>query len=242
MSKLLKNSVKKTVKKAIAKALLVTTVLLLSHQAMAAFSLNGTRFIYEEGKKNISFEVSNGAKETYGGQVWVDNTTQNKDDVYMVPSPPFFKVKPEQKQIVRLMNVNPNLPKDRESLFWLNVQEVPPKPENVEGSVLAIAMNTQVKLFYRPKALIEGRKDAEKKMTLVHEGGRTLLKNPTAYYFAVVGIKHNGTEVTMSDKAKNALAQLAPYSEVDLGTMSLKGKVSVEAINDWGGEQWHEIK
>lgn len=232
----------KLLNKALKKTLLVTTVLLMSHQAMAAFSLNGTRFIYEEGKKNISFEVSNGAKETFGGQVWVDNTTQSKDGVYLVPSPPFFKVKPEQKQIVRLMNVNPDLPKDRESLFWLNVQEVPPKPENVEGSVLAIAMNTQVKVFYRPKAIIEGRKDAEKKMTLVHEGGQTLLKNPTPYYFAVVALKHNGTDVKLNDKTLNALAQLAPYSEVNLGAINLQGKVSVEAINDWGGEQWHEIK
>ncbi|MFB2831811.1 fimbrial chaperone [Aeromonas jandaei] len=234
MNKVLKGTVKK--------ALMVSTMLLVSHQALAAFSLNGTRFIYEEGKKNISFEVSNGAKETYGGQVWVDNTTQNNDDVYMIPSPPFFKVKPGQKQIVRLMNVDPALPKDQESLFWLNVQEVPPKPENVEGSVLAIAMNTQVKLFYRPKALIEGRQDAERNITLSTENGKTVLKNPTPYYFAVVGMKRNGTAVKLSDNTLSKLAQLAPYSDVTLDSVVQKGKVSVEAINDWGGEQWHEIK
>ncbi|EKR5256348.1 fimbrial chaperone protein, partial [Escherichia coli] len=38
-------------------------------QSMAAFVLNGTRFIYDEGKKNISFEVTNNADKTYGGQV-----------------------------------------------------------------------------------------------------------------------------------------------------------------------------
>lgn len=44
--------------------------------AMAAFVLNGTRFIYEEGKRNLSFEVTNQAEETFGGQVWVDNIHQ----------------------------------------------------------------------------------------------------------------------------------------------------------------------
>ncbi|MBC6504735.1 fimbria/pilus periplasmic chaperone, partial [Citrobacter freundii] len=58
----------------------------LVSSAMAAFTLNGTRFIYEEGKKNISFEVSSSSQETYGGQVWVDNVSQNKADVFMVPS------------------------------------------------------------------------------------------------------------------------------------------------------------
>ncbi|WP_435868345.1 fimbria/pilus periplasmic chaperone, partial [Escherichia coli] len=52
---------------------------------MAAFVLNGTRFIYEEGKKNVSFEVTNQADETFGGQVWINNTTQNNGMVYMVP-------------------------------------------------------------------------------------------------------------------------------------------------------------
>lgn len=54
----------------------LATVLYLAFcsQAMAAFVLNGTRFIYEEGKKNTSFTVTNEADKTYGGQVWIDNT------------------------------------------------------------------------------------------------------------------------------------------------------------------------
>ncbi|EIU6397273.1 fimbrial chaperone PefD, partial [Salmonella enterica subsp. enterica serovar Enteritidis] len=61
--------------------------LAVSGQAMAAFVLNGTRFIYEEGRKNTSFEVTNQADETFGGQVWIDNTTQGSSTVYMVPAP-----------------------------------------------------------------------------------------------------------------------------------------------------------
>lgn len=87
---------------------------------MAAFVLNGTRYIYEEGKRNISFEVTNNAEKTYGGQVWIDNHDQG-DEVYMVPQPPFFKVPAKQKQIIRIINTDTNLPKDRESLLWLNV-------------------------------------------------------------------------------------------------------------------------
>ncbi|EDX9716469.1 fimbrial chaperone [Salmonella enterica] len=228
--------------KLLKKTLFASAMIMMTSQVMAAFSLNGTRFIYEEGKKNISFEVSNGAKEIYGGQVWIDNTTQPKDNVYLVPSPPFFKVKSGGKQIVRLMNVNPDLPKDRESLFWLNVQELPPMPENAEGNVLAIALNTQVKVFYRPKALIDGRKDAEKNIRVVTENGKTVLKNPTPYYFAVTGVKVNGKEVTLPKGTQSYLTQMAPFSDVTLGNVSLNGKVTVDVINDWGGEQSYEIK
>ncbi|MBJ4239778.1 fimbria/pilus periplasmic chaperone, partial [Salmonella enterica subsp. enterica serovar Rissen] len=101
-------------------ALLATT---LVTPALAAFVLNGTRFIYEEGKKSISLDVTNNAKDTYGGQIWLDNISQNASDVFMVPSPPVFKVDAGKKQIIRLMNVNPALPADRESMFRINAQE-----------------------------------------------------------------------------------------------------------------------
>lgn len=218
-------------------ALLATT---LSTPAIAAFVLNGTRFIYEEGKKNISLEVTNNAKDTYGGQIWIDNISQNPSDVFMVPSPPVFKVDAGKKQIIRLMNVNPALPADRESMFRINAQELPPKPAQTEGSVIAIAMNTQVKLIYRPKALTEGRKDAEKKLTTADKG-TTWLKNPTPYYFAVTGLKVNGKTVTIPGDKQPGLAMLAPFSEADTG-LKLSGKVTVEAINDWGGAQAHELE
>lgn len=210
-------------------------------QSMAAFVLNGTRFIYEEGKKNLSFEVTNNADKTYGGQVWIDNTTQG-DGVYMVPQPPFFKVGPKQKQIIRIMNTDANLPKDRESLFWLNVQEVPPKPEvkDGDGSVLAIAMNTQVKLIYRPAAIQAGRKDAEKQLKLEQRGNETWLKNPTPYYMAIVSVKHDGKAVSLSESAQKAVSQLKPFGEVNLDK-KVNGTVTIEAINDWGGAQSYEI-
>ncbi len=218
-------------------ALLTTT---LATPAMAAFVLNGTRFIYEEGKKNLSLEVTNNAKDTYGGQIWIDNVSQNPSDVFMVPSPPVFKVDAGKKQIIRLMNVNPALPSDRESMFRINAQELPPKPKQTEGSVLAIAMNTQVKLIYRPKALNDGRKDAEKKLTTLNKG-TTWLKNPTPYYFAVTGLKVNGKTVTIPKDKTAGLAMLAPFSEADTG-LSAGGKVTVQAINDWGGVQDYEIQ
>lgn len=216
-------------------ALSVLLSFTLMAQANAAFSLNGTRFIYEEGKKNISFEVTNSSQDTYGGQVWIDNISLSKADVFIVPSPPFFKVKAGSKQINRLMTVSDAIPKDRESLFMLNVQEVPPKPKNTEGNIIAIAMNTRVKLIYRPKVLVEGRKDAEKQLTLMTRDGSVWLKNPTPYYFAVTTVKSNGKALTLKEDALRDLTQLAPYSEVNTRLTGVLGEMSVDALNDWGG-------
>ncbi|EOU7800719.1 fimbrial chaperone [Escherichia coli] len=210
-------------------------------QAMAAFVLNGTRFIYDENKKNITFEVTNNASQMYGGQVWVDNTSEG-NGIYMVPQPPFFKVGAKQKQIIRIMKTDSSLPTDRESLFWLNVQEVPPKPDVKEsrGSVLAIAMNSRVKLIYRPSALKNGRENAEKKLTIEQRGDITWVKTPTPYYMAIVGVQTNGRELKLSDKVTKELTLLAPFSSVSLG-VSARGSLKIAAINDWGGVQNYEI-
>lgn len=210
--------------------------LVLSGQALAAFTLSGTRFVYEEGRKNISVEVNNNAKETYGGQVWVDNTTQPDSAVFFTPAPTFFKVEGQQKQIIRLLNINPALPKDRESLFWLNVQEIPPAAKEGEN-MLAIALNTQVKLFYRPKALIKERDKAEQHLQV---SGNSL-KNPTPYYFAITAITVNGQKLKLSSELDKQVSQMAPFSDINLGR-SLNGTVQVEAIDDYGARREYTLK
>lgn len=204
---------------------------------MASFTLNGTRFIYNEERKNIAFEVVNNSKSMYGGQVWIDNTNQPAKDVYFIPTPAFFKVEGNKKQIVRIMKINDSLPINQESLFWLNVQEIPPAPSADEGNVLALALNTQVKLIYRPKTLSKQREDAETQLVL----SGNVLKNPTPYYFAITSILSGNKPVILSESVKKRLGIFAPFSEVDLGK-TIKGKVSVEGIDDYGARRVYSIK
>lgn len=205
--------------------------------AMASFTLNGTRFIYDEERKNIAIEVRNNSKSMYGGQVWIDNTNQSAKDVYLIPTPTFFKVGGDKKQIIRIMKVNDTLPANQESLFWLNVQEIPPAPTNTEGNVLALALNTRVKLIYRPKALSNQRENAEAQLVI----SGNILKNPTPYYFAVTSVLSGGKSIALSDKVKQNLSLFPPFSEIDLGK-SIKGALSVEAIDDYGARRIHVIK
>ncbi|EGT3611501.1 fimbrial chaperone [Morganella morganii] len=217
--------------------------LLISSQSMAAFTLNGTRFIYEGGSKNISFEVTNHAPDTWGGQVWIDNISQPADSVSLIPAPTFFKVDGDHKQVVRVLGVNDTqLPKDHESLFRLNVQEIPPAPKS-GGNVLSMAMNTQVKLIYRPEALAADRRDAEKQLRIEQRGGTSVLVNPTPYYFAVMalhsGATDKGTVISVPD-AQVSLNTMVPYAEVPLGKV-VSLPVTVEAIDDYGATRSYTL-
>lgn len=212
-------------------------------QAHAAFVLTGTRFIYDEEQKSISFVVTNDANTQYGGQVWIDNTTQAADQVYMVPAPSFFRVEPEQQQVIRLLKVNEGLPEQRESLFWLNVMELPPKQEVEKGQV-AFAMNTKVKLIHRPDALGADRQGAETQVKIVENNDRLIFENPTPYYFAITSVRVNGKAVSLDDTIRPQLGTLAPFTKVDVTALNLpkQGKVTFSALNDWGGADEYTLR
>lgn len=106
--------------------------------------------------------------------------------------------------------------------------------------VLQRLSESRVQLIYRPASIKDGRKDAEKQLKLEQRGSDTWLKNPTPYYIAIVRLKHGGKDINLSDKVMKEIAQLKPFSDVNLGK-KVSGKVSVEAINDWGGVQNYDI-
>lgn len=223
---------------------IILSGMLFSTQALAAFTLNGTRFIYDEGQRNISFEVKNHTDNIYGGQVWIDNESLPDDSTVMVSSPTFFKVGGQQKQIIRILNINDSeLPKDKESLFRLNVQEIPPAP-GADKSALTLAMSTQVKLIYRPSSLKEGRPGAEKHLRIIQRNGQSVLQNPTAYYFAVLAI-HNGQNenapvVRLDKDVISAISTLAPGGEVPL-RQKLQGPLTIDALDDYGGSRSYTV-
>lgn len=225
------------------KILILLMLCTFSHSAFAAFILNGTRFIYEEGRKNISIEISNESKETYGGQVWVENVLIPKDDVAFVPMPSFFKVDGGKKQVVRIIKVSDKLPQDKESIFWLNVQEIPPVNKD-KNNVMVVAVNTQVKLIYRPISIAKKRENAEAKMELVKEGKYYRLNNPTPYYFAITELKVDGKTIKLEKELSHKLGMVSPKSSILLSDIKLlpTSIVVIKAIDDYGAVNEYEVK
>ncbi|WP_305372814.1 fimbria/pilus periplasmic chaperone [Photobacterium leiognathi] len=179
--------------------LLMILSLFYTSNAVAAFSLNSTRYVYIEGNKSIAVQISNDDKKTFGGQIWIDNIHTDPSDVAFIVSPSFFKINGGLKQVARIMNVSNKLAKDQESIFWLNVLEIPPKSEKEVNNALQFAVNTKVKLIYRPKSIANSRLDAEKNLTYsVDYKGSVVLKNTTPYIFAVTSVNAGETKLNLT--------------------------------------------
>ncbi|MCG3862985.1 MULTISPECIES: fimbrial chaperone [unclassified Photobacterium] len=207
----------------------------------ASFVLNGTRFIYSGDQKNISFQITNHSKGTYGGQVWIENSDIKDHNIYFIPAPSFFSLLPSQVQIDRIIKVNNNLPKNKESLFYLNVQEIPKLPKN-NGNELQIAMDIRVKLIYRPISISSGRNNAEQQVEIKYKNGRFLIENPTPYYFAITQLIINNQTIHLSKITTENLCVFKPYSTVLLpNSISHIHSVSFKAINDYGENVSYKI-
>ncbi|MEF1207606.1 fimbria/pilus periplasmic chaperone, partial [Photobacterium damselae] len=199
--------------------------------------------IYDESKKNISLEVRNNSKEGYGGQVWIEHISQSKSDPAFIPLPSFFKVGGEQTQIVRIMKITESLPNDKESIFWLNVQEIPPVSDS-ESNVMVVAVNTKVKLIYRPEQIKNERLNAESLLIVEKNGNQLVLKNPTPYYFAAVDLKINGIQkVKLNKGLMNKIGMIEPFSSITLtGLNADKGdSMTIDTIDDYGAINSYKI-
>ena len=77
-------------------------------------------------------------------------------------TPPLFRLDPTKVQSLRLVYTRDPLPEDRESLFWLNVLDVPPRAATNPDlpNQLELAFKHRMKVFFRPPSLAGSAADA----------------------------------------------------------------------------------
>lgn len=79
------------------------------------------------------------------------DATATPTNLPMQAIPPILKLAGNKDAILRFVYSGSGLPTDRETVYWINVQEIPPSAK--QENVLQIAIRTRVKLFYRPTTL-----------------------------------------------------------------------------------------
>lgn len=218
-------------------ALMLTTYLPASH---AALTLNGTRVVFDGGKRSVSMIVSNPSDRTFAVQTWVNTAADDTSTaVPFIPSPPLFRLNPGKEQHVQINGLPHSLPTDRESLFYFNVQEIP-QASAEEGNVLNIALRTRIKLFYRPAELkdnpVSRLKDLQWSISQVNGKAQLQVNNPTPFHvsFARLEVKGNGQQQALPNA--EMLAPLATQTYPLDGIKAQPGlQVEFSAINDYGG-------
>ncbi|MDD0972845.1 fimbria/pilus periplasmic chaperone [Pseudomonas fontis] len=223
------------------KASVVAGLLCLAAQSVhAAISLDRTRVVFPGGQKSVTLGISNqNTTHPYLAQGWIEDEDGNKLTSPLVVVPPIQRVEPGAKSQVKLQDGGlASLPQDRESVFYFNLREIPPKSDKV--NTLQIALQTRIKAFYRPAALAEaasGQQTApfQEQLTLSRQGDVYTVNNPTAYYVTLISAtSKKGGE---SNKGFEAF-MLAPKSSAPLGgsAAGLGATPTLVYVNDYGAQ------
>ncbi|WP_132714970.1 fimbria/pilus periplasmic chaperone [Vibrio crassostreae] len=202
----------------------------------ASLTLDATRYIYEEGGRFISAMAYNPSEKEYGAQVWVDNIVESDTRPSFIATPSFFRIKDESQQVFRILKVSDHMPDDKESIYWMNLQEIPPARD---GGGVSIAIRTKVKLIYRPAGLAEGRVGAERRLSLEYVPGGENLVNTTPYIFTIGSVlDESDAIIEFSQEDRETLTMFMPGDRV-----SVTGHIvnAVIALDDYGSEVVHVL-
>jgi chaperone protein EcpD len=215
----------------------------------ASVVINATRVIYPAQEKEVTVKLTNQGTKPALVQVWMDDgDAQSTPESAKVPfnlMPPIFRMDTGKGQAVRVVYTKDPLPTDKESLFWLNMLEIPPKADDEESrNVLQFAFRTRIKLFFRPDGLPGSSNEAPDKLSWKFapgadgKGVELVVSNPSPYYvsFSKVAVKEGGRSMQSDSNG----GMVAPGSS---SSFKIKGldtrpsgdvKAEFQVISDYG--------
>lgn len=220
-------------------ALVSATSLMLSFtvsSAQASVTILGTRLIYPSNQKSLNVQLNNQNGTPALVQSWIEDKQGNQANIPFIITPPVARVEGNQGQTLRIAYTGTQaLPEDRESLYYFNLLDIPPKPSKKElkdkPNYLQFSVRSRLKMFYRPSGLPYPPAEAYKKVTWQAKGGKLWADNPTPYYLTF-------TQAQVGAKHAPAAVMVAPFSqgEFDVKGVSSGQKVKWSLINDYGGD------
>lgn len=203
----------------------------------AAINLDRTRIVFPESDKASSLKVENQSQALpYLALSWIEDENGHKEDAHFMALPPVQRIEAGSASQVRIVKqaATSRLPKDRETLFYFNLREVPPKSTRAsdERSVMQVAMQSRIKLFWRPKAITKRPGElAEMRMEITASAKGLAVRNPTPYYITLAWLSKNAK--TMLPGFDSLM--VAPFATATISTDDYHGSYySIGYIDDYG--------
>jgi chaperone protein EcpD len=227
-------------------AVAATAMFAWTGHAGASVVVTGTRVVFPSSEREVTIKVNNVRTTPALVQAWIDKgeagVSPDKIDVPFTLTPAMFRLDPAKGQTMRLIYSQTPLATDKESMFWLNVLEIPPKakPGSTDANQLQLAFRTRIKVLFRPTEL-QGRPDeAPHQVTwqVVHTPNGYRLKgtNPTPYFVNFAGIEL----VSGGETLDAGGGYIKPGESEEFPMVGLKGlpktgtQVRYSFLNDFG--------
>ncbi|HEB1163096.1 TPA: fimbria/pilus periplasmic chaperone [Escherichia albertii] len=177
--------------------LLISSMILPAHAGIVIY---GTRIIYPAENKEVMVQLMNQGSRSSLVQAWIDDgDTSLPPEKIQVPfmlTPPVAKVGANSGQQIKIRIMPNRLPTNKESIFYLNILDIPPNsPEDEGKNALKFAMQNRIKLFYRPVGVASVNKEIFKKLRVNNSSNGLVIKNGSANWVTISDVKANNVKV-----------------------------------------------
>ena len=196
--------------------------------AIGGVSLGSTRVIYPANSKQVSLPLLNHSKkDRYLVNAWVDDINEEKTKDFLI-TPPIFVSEPDTENTFRIIRVTSDFPKNKESVYYINVKTIPSVSREVlEGSnVLQLAVLSRIKLFVRPPNLPYASEEAFNHIKFYKTVNGVEVDNKSPYFISFVNLKLDNKSIPSK--------MVAPLERTQL-TEKTGTTFSYQAVNDYGG-------
>jgi len=217
--------------------------------AQAGLMTVGTRIVYPADSDGRTLLIANTNPWPVLVQTWVDQGegAPAEANAPFVVLPAILRLEPSASQNLRIIHTGAPLPEDRESLFWLNLYEVPPTDSaaDPDGARLTLTFNTQLKVLWRPAGLTAPVDLASQlQFRLERQDGRwcVLAHNQTPWHASITALSVDGMDGPLT--ADEADLLLPPFTtrcyRLNDGQPVADPALHLRMIGDEGHSEGHE--
>jgi len=209
---------------------------LYSFSVFAVVNVDKTRVIFNQSDQAQSINLINSGESATLLQLWTDEGDMTlSPDASITPVvvlPPVIKMFPGEMRSIRLLlSSRQPLPADKESLYWLNIYQIPAlkKEVNVAERKVILPLRIRMKIFVRPAGLKAPQVTDPEKIRFKATGNTLTITNPSPWYMSM--------NVNAGGKSWVKNISLAPLSSAQINNDGQKKKgdtVTYEVMNDQG--------
>ena len=218
---------------------LVLLMLSQTGNVNAAIGLDRTRVVFDGSKDAASMTITNNNTQLpYLAQGWIEDEQGNKITSPLIVLPPVQRLEPGKKSQVKVQALPAvkSLPQDRETVYYFNLREIPPRSDKANS--LQIALQTRIKLFYRPASIVPSQQERsdpwQKQLILTREADDFQVNNPTPYYITLIDAR-SSKEGKTSPGFEPLMVPPKGTLKLGVSAAALGSKPWLTYVNDYGG-------
>ena len=176
-----------------------------------------TRLVFHSDEKRVSFPALNDTDKPllFHGQVLTRDKLRFSPNFIVTPE--VVHLQPGERKLAQVVQLNSQLPEDRESLFYLRGHFIPAAAESESGAGIGLSTSyvLTMKMFYRPARL---KDDYDAIDDVTHEldfklNEKTLkVINKSAYFLTLNSLRSEKAEIPVP----NEVSMIDPFGHVEI--------------------------